>query len=242
MPTKPKAPTAEKAPAEKAAKAVGKAAPAKATKRRTIDWDAVERDFRTGKFTLRELGSAHKVSHVSIYERSKNHEWKQDLTEQIRLATNALLVQDLVNSETNAAYQEANTAIQIGAEVAKQVILGHRTDLKSTRNVAADLLQELSNAAFLAVDQTKLVQILVGEDATPQEQSQARSMVSKALTVNTRISSIKALADTFAKLQESERKAFSIDAAKPETPADAMADFLAGLSARGSRLPTGGPA
>jgi len=218
--------------------AKGKPAP----KRRSVDWDAVERDFRTGKFTLRELGGKHGVSHAAIGKRSRDRQWPQDLSEQIRQATNAKLTAELVSMETEKSFQAVSTTVQAAAELNKQVILGHRTDILATRNVAADLLQELASAALLAENQELLEKIVAGEGATPQQEAQARSIVVKALSVNTRISSIKALAETFSKLQESERKAFSIDAAKPEAPTDSLAEFLADLSARGSRLPTNGGA
>lgn len=221
--------------AAKARKSASKSTPP--TKKRP-DWDAVERDYRTGKFTLRELSAKYGCSHTAIAKRAKVHAWSQDLSEQIRQATNAKLTQALVDKEVASGVQAVSTTVAVAAELNKQVILGHRSDLKATRDVAAALLTELSNAALLSEHGEMLATILAGEGAEPADLNRARTLVSKALSVNTRISSVKALAETFAKLQEGERKAFNIADGDAGGSADPMADFLAALSARGSRLPT----
>lgn len=62
-----------------------------------------------------------------------------------------------------------------------------------------------------------------------------RSVVSKALSVSTRISSIKQLADTFDKLQAAERRAFGLDE-KAEVVENPLTKLLAQLGQR-SALP-----
>lgn len=186
--------------------------PATPTPRRQVDWDAVERDFRTGKYTLRELGSAHKVSHAAIGKKSRDDKWKQDLSEQIRQATNALLTQELVSKEVDKGFQEISTVIQIGAEVAKQVILGHRTRLADIADAVATAKATLLSLSSSVVDMREAAVF---------------------------VQAVGNLATATKTLIEQERKAFSIDSDKPETPSDSFAGFLADLSARGSRLPTG---
>ena len=48
------------------------------------DWAAVERDYRTGCYTNRELGRRHNVSEGSIRNRATKEEWQKDLSEMIR--------------------------------------------------------------------------------------------------------------------------------------------------------------
>lgn len=45
--------------------------------RKLIDWEAVERDYRTGAFTDRQLGTKHGCSHTAIQKRAKVGEWKK---------------------------------------------------------------------------------------------------------------------------------------------------------------------
>ena len=97
--------------------------------KRKTDWDAVERDYRTGKFTLRELATKHAISHQAIAKQAKNKAWTQDLSIAIKQATNAKLVDDLVAKEVAKSGQAvANTVLAV-AELNKQVILSHRSRL-----------------------------------------------------------------------------------------------------------------
>lgn len=57
----------------------GKSSPAKgataAARKARTDWQAVERDYRTGKFTLRELGAKHDCDRGLISRNAKRHGW-----------------------------------------------------------------------------------------------------------------------------------------------------------------------
>lgn len=95
------------------------------TTRRRIDWEAIERDYRTGKFTLRELEAKHVASYSEISRRAKREGWQKDLAAVIRQATNAALLADTATK----AQSDATTVVLVAAEVNRQVILGHRTRL-----------------------------------------------------------------------------------------------------------------
>ena len=56
------------------------------------DWQAVERDYRTGKFTLRELEHKHGAANSTIARRAAREGWSQDLSAAVRQATNAKLI------------------------------------------------------------------------------------------------------------------------------------------------------
>lgn len=178
-------------------------------KRRT-DWEAVERDYRTGKFTQRELAEKYGISHAAVGKQSREKKWQKDLEEEIRQATNSRLVQELVSSEISKGSQEVANTVLIAAEVNTQVILGHRRDVAATRQVAASLLEELSRSALLAEDQELLAQVLAGSGAEPVDEARARAAVQKALSLPSRVGSVKQLADAFDKLQLAERRAFGI--------------------------------
>ena len=182
-----------------------------AKKRVKIDWDAVERDYRTGKFTLRELEAKHGADNGLIARNAKKNGWTQDLSIAIKQATNAKLVEELVSKEVSISQQQVSNTVLAAADVNVRVIMGHRHDLANTRNVAASLLAELANAAMLAEHMDTLAAIVAGEDAEPVDMAKARAAVSKALTINNRIASVKQLADTFDKLQIAERRAFAIE-------------------------------
>jgi hypothetical protein len=212
----PKSKPTPKAPPPKAAKAPKSGAKA-ASGRNKTDWEAVERDYRTGKFTLRELETKHGVTNSLIGRNAKKHGWTQDLAVAIKHATNARLMDELVRTESQKGAQEyaksaqevTNTVLAV-AEQNTQVILGHRKDIKDTRQVAANLLAEVSTTALMAQEQDLLAKILAG-DKDAQELKDARQVVRKALDFANRVASVKSLAETFTKLQAAERVAFRLD-------------------------------
>ena len=171
------------------------------------DWEAVERDYRTGRYTLRELDAKHGISYAEISRHAKKHNWQKDLRDVIKSATDAALLRDTVTD----AQKNVTETILIAAEMNKTVILGHRQDIKATRDVTAVWLHGLSIASLLAEDQEILAQVLAGSGAEPVDESRARAAVQKALSITSRISGVKALADAFDKLQLAERRAFGLD-------------------------------
>lgn len=105
----------------------------KSPKRRNTDWDAVHRDYRTGKFTIRELAAKYGVSHQAVAKQAKSGNWQKDLTQEIKDATNALVVRDLVNQEVAKSGQEVANTVLAAAEINAQVIMGHRKELATAR-------------------------------------------------------------------------------------------------------------
>ena len=122
----------------------GKAAAPAPAKRRRIDWEAVERDYRPDTLTLRELADKHGIDHATIARKIKADRasdpgaWPRDLTAAVRDATNAKLMQAMVTSEVTKGQQEVTNAVLAAAEVNTQVILRHRTKLAEV-TAAADL-------------------------------------------------------------------------------------------------------
>ena len=208
-----------------------------------VDWPAVERDFRTGAFTLRELASKYGCSHVAVGKQARKHSWQQDLSQAVRAATNASVL-----ASTAARVEVAKNAVTVtatvlaAAEVNKGVILGHRADIKEARDLVFALLAELRSSAMTDDEKERLIELLAGQDAEPEDVSVARRLVTKALGTATRIGGVKALAEAITKLQMAERKAFGLDASDDDrlkgTLADELAAFVGRLhSSGGSRLP-----
>ena len=56
-----------------------------------VDWEAVERDYRAGIYSVREIGRLHKTSHQAIGKRAKHHDWRRDLKARVRAATKKAL-------------------------------------------------------------------------------------------------------------------------------------------------------
>jgi hypothetical protein len=112
------------------------AAATKPRKRRKPDHDAIERDYRLGTYTLRELAAQHGCSHQAIARMAKTKGWTQDLCKAVRAATNATLIQDAVATSIAKSGQAVANSVQAAAEVNKKIILGHRARLSEVTAIA----------------------------------------------------------------------------------------------------------
>jgi hypothetical protein len=108
------------------------------------DWDAIERDYRTGQFSNRELSSKHGVSHVSIGKRARKYGWRQDLSEDVRRETRARLIDDAargVTSGVTTGNQGSQEAVRKAGEATAGIIISHRKQIDRMRNVAERQLE-----------------------------------------------------------------------------------------------------
>lgn len=214
------------------------AASAVVPKKARIDWDAVERDYRTDKFTLRELAEKHGVTHTTISRRAEKLGWSKDLTEAIRQATNSKLVQQSVQQQCTSAHQSATETVLAAAEINTQVILKHRTGLSRITAIKEKLLNQIEQAVDNMDDLDEIIEMVRREDDRGVDK--ANDALRKAMGRSALVDDLKKLAEVNEKVRKGEREAFNIGDAPPENPGDGLSDFLAELSARGSRLPTKG--
>lgn len=182
-------------PAEPVAATPAHPAPAKP------DWMAIERDYRTGRFSDQELADLHgnTVSRQGISVRAKRHGWTKDLSVLVRQETKASLLREqgrlAVATEVAIRCDETLKTVLAAAEVNKQVILGHRTDITRLRNITMGQVEALERqVAKAAVDQK------------PVDPAYVLLSVSRATQSLTR-------------LHVAERKAYSLD--EPDDPASA---------------------
>jgi hypothetical protein len=153
-------------------------------KRARVDWDAVERDYRAGSFTLRELASKYGCSHQAIAKQAKAGGWTQDLTKAVRAATNARLIQEQVAKQVAASGQAVANAVISVAEANTQIILKHRRRL--------DRLNEDADKA-----REKLIELADG--------------IANIREAAAYVSALEASARTTKIVIEAERKAFNLD-------------------------------
>lgn len=123
-------------------------APATITKRRQ-DWEAVEREYRTGQFSLRELEAKHGTPFATINKRAKREGWTQDLQAAVRQATNAKLIESVVTQAVHNTTHNTTQTVLAAAEVNKQIILGHRQQAVRAREA-----MEAARSKLLALGDT----------------------------------------------------------------------------------------
>jgi hypothetical protein len=112
---------------------------AKPKKRKKIDWEAIEGEYRTGQLSNVEIAKQHGISEGYIRKRAAQYGWKKDLAAKVRKAVKERLVRDEVR-EPNATDEEIeDAAVERGVELLKS----HRKDIKALREAEAKLIKEI---------------------------------------------------------------------------------------------------
>lgn len=112
------------------------------TKKNTrFDWDRIQRDYRTGQFSNRELSRQHGPSEATIRKRAKIEEWSRDLSEQIRQRvrekTTVAVTRDVVSADSDAEF------IEEAAEAGAEIVRGHQHLLRQAKGLAKTLMELL---------------------------------------------------------------------------------------------------
>lgn len=92
-------------------------------KRKTVDWEAVERDYRAGVLTNSQIAGIYGTSSDSVRMRASRNKWKKDLTDQVRREAQAQLTRSDVCSLRD------REIIAEGAAVRVAVVLRHRESI-----------------------------------------------------------------------------------------------------------------
>lgn len=110
------------------------------------DWEAIERAYRAGSLSIRNIAEKHGTKEGTIRSRAKKHGWQRDLTEQVKSSTNDKLSRSA--SRTIVTREDARSDAEIIEEAsteAASVVLAHRTDLAQWRMIASKLCLALSD-------------------------------------------------------------------------------------------------
>lgn len=209
------------------------------TKKRTVDWEAVERDFRTAKFTLRELGEKHRVTHTTIGRRAEREGWSKDLQQAIRQATNAKLIAETVQQKCTTAHQDATETVISAAEINAHIILKHRAGLRRLGDVKDVLIDQIEQAAKNLPDLAELIEMVRQPDDNGVDK--ANDALRKAMSRSGLVDDLKKLAEIDERVRKGEREAFAIGAdsdGDENNPAKALQALLDVVD--GSKLPLAG--
>ena len=186
------------------------------------DWQAIERDYRTGQFTLRELESKHGAFNSAIARKAKKDGWTQDLSVAIRQATHAKLASDLVSAVVSGSAQSVSDTVQAAAEVNKSVIQGHRTGLNELNDVKRSLLNQIQQATANMQDLAEVIEMVRNPDENGVDR--ANDALKKAMSRSALVDDLKKLAEVDERIRKGQREAFGLNDG-PEDDAKAAASM-----------------
>lgn len=181
-----------------------------APKRPPIDWPAVERDYRAGLLSLRELGAMHSVSHVSIKKRADKEGWTKSLAEKIRAKADDLVNRAVANRAGNSKNAVSERQIiEANAERIAQVRGEHRAIGNRVGNLGLQLLSELEQQTASVEDLEALGELMRREDKAGQDR--LNDLYRKIVSTPGRVESAKKVAETLKHAIAMEREAYGLD-------------------------------
>lgn len=112
--------------------------------KKNIDWELIERDYRAGIKTLRQMADEHGVSHVTIAQRAKRYSWERDLQEKIQQAAKNKTTRAEATKQTNKELKTDAQVVEAYADVVSHVDQIQREDVglavTNTRNQLHELV------------------------------------------------------------------------------------------------------
>ena len=112
--------------------------------KRTIDWERIELDYRSGILTLREIASAHGITHTYVRAHAKKAGWERDLSARIIAKAEAIAskaaVSTIVSNERAVSDRET---VDANALVLSDVMIGRKSSVGEMCEIVVGQVKEL---------------------------------------------------------------------------------------------------
>jgi hypothetical protein len=191
-----------------------------AADRSVVDWEAVERDYRIGQLTVRQIAEKRGCSTSGMMSRAKREGWTRDLSEAVKIETKAKVrakvVADIKEKSEQASEQTSEqrtkteqevTAfeIEVAATVSANIILSHQ---RRSGRLAA-LLDKMTGELEQIADCPQALDEIAA--AINESDPGAAEAIKKLRSVTTRFNNLKTAAEILVRLNTEERRAFALD-------------------------------
>ena len=184
------------------------------TEKTAPDWERIEQLYRAGLLSVREIASAHGITHGAINKRAKRDGWVRDLKAKIKAKAEALVSKSLVSTEVSKEQLATDRdTVEANAQVIANVRISHRTDIGRYRKLANSLLEELEGMTDNRDLFDQVGELLRSEDDNGQDK--LNDLYQKVISLPSRTKTLKDLGDTLKVLIGLERQAYSIDDEQP---------------------------
>jgi len=176
---------------------------------RSVDWDAIEPQWRAGIKTKLQMSEEFGVSRAAMDKHFAKLGIDRDLTEKIRAKAEALVTQAQVTREVTAeSVATERDIVDANATMQADAVLGQRKDISRSRGVVKKLFAELETQLDCADDFAKLGDLMASPDDNGTDK--LNEMYRKVMSLPSRVDSAKKLADALRVLIELERKVLRI--------------------------------
>ncbi|NCP41217.1 MAG: hypothetical protein GW848_12060 [Rhodoferax sp.] len=189
------------------------------------DWELIERHYRAGVKTVRQLAIEYGVSHTAIQKRATKFGWERDLTQKIQQTTQSIVatkvVAKLVATETKLS--DAAT-VKAYAEASAAVELLQRDDVTLAMKVSRSQLEEV---AILCDPEFRERLVALGEandKSTENRSDKANELYQYIISLAGRVKLSKEIAAAHGVYIPMQRKILKLDAEgdKSQSSVDAL--------------------
>lgn len=119
------------------------------TKKQAYDWEAIEREYRAGQLSVREIAQQYGCSHTAIQKKAKAGGWSRDLASRVRKEVAKKLVADSTVASGNATTGDEDQIVEAAATRGAEVIRIHRRDIRALSELVAKLRNEVETGTKL---------------------------------------------------------------------------------------------
>ncbi|MEJ5903799.1 hypothetical protein V7V80_03790 [Pseudomonas kermanshahensis] len=196
------------------------------------DWEAIERAYRAGVLSVREIAAAHEVSHTAINKRAKRDGWGRDLKAKIKAKADALVSRREVSTEVSSKQAETEREIiELNAEVIANIRMAHRGDISRSRRLTNKLLDELESLTDEQGTIKELIdQLKDGDHEDGEAMADVLALAKKMSALPARTKTMKELAETLKTLVALERQAYDLDVKQGGSEEETLSKLMDELS------------
>lgn len=172
--------------------------------KKPTDWESIERQYRAGVLSIREIGKAHDVSDTAIRKKAKAADWQRDLSAKVAEKVRS----DLVRNEVRTANpQTEREIIEEAAATVVHVVRSHRARIKSGSALVDLLTEQLLDAA----NNREQLEESIEAECKGDIDSRRRNAMLRAVSLGAHASIASSLANATKTWVGLERQAFGLD-------------------------------
>lgn len=204
---------------------------ARRSKENAIDWDAIEKQFRLGTKSNKQLADEFGVQPSSIGRRAEKYGWVVDKAEEVEAVRNSLLIQA---ASGNANPNATPSALEVQAAGVAQagMITGHLASLAREGSIADKILVSIESALDATPGLSEIVEFVRKADPSGESLQSVGDMLRRAAGRGPIVDDFKKTVETKSRIRKDQREASGIDknSDKPASPYEAILKRIHGAA------------
>ena len=167
------------------------------------DWEGVERDYRAGVLSIREIAKINSISEGAVRKKAKEKFWERDLSSKVAQKVRTELVRTEVRT---ADPQTEREIVEVAAATVVQVVRSHRQRISQGSALVELLTKQLMDVA----GSRELFELEIKSETEDDSNNSRRSKLMSAVSLEKHASIATNLANATKTWVSLERQAFGL--------------------------------